>query len=316
MIEDNKHDQEIDKVSGVETTGHDWDGIKELNNPAPRWWLWVFYICCIWSFGYWIVYPAWPTWNGHTPGIWGVTQQKELDASQSEIMQRQQMYLDKFEKASFDEILKDPELYVFATTGGAVAFKTNCATCHGSGGAGGHGYPNLNDDDWLWGGKITDIHQTLMYGIRAQDDETRVSQMPAFGKDGLLKADQISAVVGYTHTLSGGEPDTSFEKGKEIFSAQCASCHGPEGKGGRDFGAPNLTDKIWLYGGDRDTMYKTVFYGRGGMMPNWSERLDAHTLRQLAVYVHQLGGGEPATAEPMADEGLDDGGQPTQQPQP
>ncbi len=292
--EQNKgHEKEIDAVTGVETTGHEWDGLKELNNPLPRWWLWVFVVSIIWSIWYFVVYPAWPVPGGATQGTGGYTQFKELEKSQSEIVERQKAYLDRFEKASFDEIMNDPELYAFSMAGGAAAFKDNCATCHGSGAQGGNGYPNLNDDDWLWGGKLADIHQTIQHGIRSDDEDTRISQMPAFGKDGLLTRQEIEAVVDYVLTLSGGKKTGAYVKGAEIFQNQCAACHGADGRGMKTVGAPNLTDKIWLYGGDRQTVYQTVYNARAGVMPAWSTRLDENTIRQLSVYLHELGGGEP-----------------------
>lgn len=291
-MDDDHKKKEIDEVTGVETTGHEWDGLKELNNPLPRWWLWVFYVSIIWSVWYWVIYPAWPVMGGHTEGTGGYTQFNELEKSQSEIVARQQVYLDKFEGASFKEILNDPELYAFATAGGASVFKDNCATCHGAGGAGAKGYPNLNDDDWLWGGTLSDIHQTLEYGIRADNLDSRISQMPAFGKDKMLKREEIESVVDYVLSLSGQKTHGAEGAGAPIFKEQCASCHGDNGKGLREFGAPNLTDKIWLYGGDRHSVYETVYNARAGMMPAWGGRLDENTLRQLTVYLHQLGGGE------------------------
>ncbi len=286
---------DIDTVTGVETTGHEWDGLKELNNPLPRWWLWVFLVTIIWSIGYFIVYPSWPVPGGHLKGIGGYTQFKELAESQAEIVARQASYLDRFSKASFQEIMDDPELYAFANAGGATAFKNNCATCHGNGGQGAKGYPNLNDDDWLWGGKMSDIYQTLKFGIRAGNDNTHYSQMPAFGRDGFLKSAEIYNVVDYVLTLSGEKPKEGYAKGAEIYKMQCSVCHGPEGKGSPSVGAPDLTDKIWLYGGDRATIFQTVYNSRAGVMPAWGTRLDENTLRELTVYLHQLGGGEPDT---------------------
>lgn len=291
-MSDDHNKKEIDHISGVETTGHEWDGLKELNNPAPRWWLWVFYICIIWSIGYWIVYPAWPTLSGATKGTLGWTEYTKLKAEQDEIAARQAGYLKRFREASFEQVMDDPELYAFAVAGGKAAFKDNCATCHGTGGAGGKGFPNLNDDDWLWGGTVQDIYTTVQYGIRSGHDDTHYSQMPSFGAGGLLKRDEIDAVVDYVLTLSGQSPKDTYEKGAALFQTNCASCHGPEGKGGRDFGAPNLTDGIWLYGGDRDAVYHTVFYARAGVMPYWKGRLNEDTIRQLSIYVHELGGGE------------------------
>ena len=285
--------KDIDKTSGVETTGHEWDGIKELNNPAPRWWLWVFYLCIIWAVGYWILYPAWPTLSGNTKGALAWTEYKKLAGDQSEIAVRQSIYLQKFSKASFHEIMNNPELYAFAIAGGKAAFKDNCAQCHGTGAAGSKGYPNLNDDDWLWGGGLDDIFYTIKNGIRSTGAETRISQMPSFGKDGILKPDEINSVVDYVLTLSGGDKKSTYDQGAQIFKQNCAACHGAEGKGGREFGAPNLTDHIWLYGGDRATVYETVFFARKGVMPTWEGRLNENTMRELAVYVHELGGGEP-----------------------
>lgn len=292
MSHDHDTKPEVDSVTGVETTGHEWDGLKELNNPLPRWWLWVFIITIVWAIGYFVVYPAWPVPGGATKGIGGYTQAKELEKSQAEIVERQKAYLERFGKASFHEIMNDPELYAFATAGGSIAFKNNCAVCHGNGAQGAKGYPNLNDDDWLWGGKLADIYQTLKDGIRAGTDQTRFSQMPAFGRDGLLKRAEINDVVDYALTLSGGKAGAGYTKGAEIFKSQCAVCHGAEGKGNHSVGAPNLTDKIWLYGGDRATVFETVYNSRSGVMPAWGTRLDDDTLRELTVYLHQLGGGE------------------------
>ncbi len=293
-----EHNKEIDKVSGVETTGHSWDGIQELNNPAPRWWVYVWVVCIIWSFGYWVVYPAWPVSGGNTKGTFEWTQFNQLEASQAQIVERQAAYLTKFKAASYDEILKDPELHAFAVAGGNALFKNNCAVCHGSGAQGGKGFPNLNDDDWLWGGKMSDIEQTLKYGIRSGHDEARQSQMPAFGKDGLLTKDEINQVVDYVLTLSSKTGADKTLPGAEVFANNCAACHGPEGKGGREFGAPNLTDAIWLYGGDKATVFETVYNARAGVMPFWKGKLSDDNIRELTVYVHELGGGEPDQVSP------------------
>jgi cytochrome c oxidase cbb3-type subunit 3 len=284
--------KEIDELSGTETTGHEWDGLKELNSPLPRWWVWIFLITVIWAVWYMVIYPAWPTLSGATKGTSGYTQYKELKENQAEIIKRQNNYLQRFEKASFKEIMRDPELYAFAVAGGASAFKDNCATCHGTGGEGATGYPNLNDDDWLWGGTLTEIYKTLQYGIRADNLDTHLSQMPAFGKDGLLNKKELMAVTNYVLAISGGKVEKDFSTGSKVFKNQCASCHGPDGEGMQEFGAPNLTDKIWLKGGDKQSIYNSIFYAKSGMMPAWIDRLDDNTLRQLTVYLHHLGGGE------------------------
>lgn len=302
-MSNDKHEKDIDDVSGVETTGHSWDGLKELNNPLPRWWVWVFIITIIWSIGYFVVYPAWPTLSGATEGTSGYTQYKELAENQAEIRARQKNYLERFEDASYEDVLNDPELYAFAVAGGKAAFKDNCATCHGTGAQGGKGYPNLNDDDWLWGGQLNEIHQTLLHGIRVEGSyDTRLSQMPAFGKDKLLQRNEIVAVVDYVMALSGDKNhEGDITLGREIFKQQCVSCHGENGTGLQEFGAPNLTDKIWLYGGKREDIFETVFYAREGMMPAWGNRLDENTIRQLTVYLHQLGGGEESVPNKAQD---------------
>lgn len=286
--------KEKDSVSGVETTGHEWDGLKELNNPAPRWWLWVFLICCLFAFGYWYVFPAWPTLAGHTAGASQWTQYKKLNEEQAEIAARQAVWMEKFHKASFVEIQNDAELYEFAKAGGAAAFKEHCAACHGTGASGGKGYPNLNDDDWLWGGKVDDIYTTIKVGVRSTHPETRQNQMPAFGRDGLLKAPEIADVVAYVQSLSkAAAASTEAEgRGAQLFADQCAACHMEKGAGNRELGAPRLNDAIWLYGGDTKTLIATVASTRAGIMPTWEKRLSDDTIRQLAVYVHSLGGGE------------------------
>lgn len=284
-------EKEIDALSGVETTGHEWDGLKELNNPMPRWWVWVFLVTIVWSIWYFVFYPAWPVPGGATQGRLGYTQFKELATSQAEITARQAQYLDEFTKADFAHILQDQGLYDFAIAGGAAAFKDNCATCHGTGAAGSPGYPNLNDDDWLWGGTLEEIYTTLRFGIRSGHPDTHASQMPAFGKDGLLTRDQIAVLADYVIALRT-TPDPATLPGHDLFQQNCASCHGADGRGGRNFGAPNLADAIWLYGGDRSTVIASIHNARAGVMPAWETRLDPETLRQLSVYVHQLGGGE------------------------
>lgn len=290
MTNENKP-KEIDKISGVETTGHEWDGLKELNNPAPRWWLWILYVTIIWSVGYWVVYPSWPTLSGNTAGTAGWTQYKKLANEQGDVMQRQAAYLARFKGASFDQIKNDPELSAFAIAGGKAAFKDNCATCHGSGAAGAKGFPNLNDDDWLWGGTIEDIYQTIQYGIRSGHENARVTMMPAFGKDGLLQPQDIKTVAQYVIGLNKGTSNESHP-GYKIFQDNCSACHGVKGEGNRSMGAPRLNDAIWLYGGDEATVYQTIFNARAGVMPYWKGRLDDNTIRQLTVYVHSLGGGE------------------------
>ncbi len=288
MADHKNKDKDIDLHSGVETTGHEWDGIKELNIPAPRWWLVMFAITCIWAVGYWIVYPAWPTLSGYTKGTLGWSSYKKLAEEQAEITSLRGELAAKIKSHSLEEIQNDPELYAFAIAGGKTMFKENCAACHGTGAAGGRGYPNLNDDDWMWGGDLESIYHTIKVGIRSTHEDTRTSQMPEFGE--ILKHDEISSVADHVLSLSSGKGDS--EQGAAIFKQNCASCHGDTGHGGRQVGAPNLADAIWLYGGDKASIMQQVTNPRHGVMPTWETRLPDETIKQLSIYVHSLGGGE------------------------
>lgn len=274
----------------VKTTGHEWDGISEYNIPAPRWWLITWIICIIWAFGYWIFYPTWPISGGNSKGRLNWTQQSQLAESQKEIDAKKATHLEKISHSNFAQIQKDPQLMEFALNGGRAAFKENCAACHGTGAQGAKGFPNLNDDDWLWGGKIEDIYQTIRFGIRSAHDKTRSNQMPAFGLDKVLKKDEVEAVAEYVLSLSGKASRNAA--GEKIFAQNCVACHGVGGKGNRSMGAPNLSDAIWLYGDSKDDLLFTITYARNGVMPYWVGRLDDNTIKQLAIYVHSLGGGE------------------------
>ena len=278
---------EKDSVTGTDTTGHEWDGIKELNTPLPRWWIIIFWVTVVWSGFYYVVYPTFPGWDG----IWGYDSRKDIAAEMEAVQADRAKWLDRLAAASAEDIRKDGDLLEFAMAGGRAAFADNCAPCHGSGAAGGPGYPNLLDDDWLWGGALDNIQTTIAHGVRwAQDDETRMSQMPRFGVDQLLDESQIGQVADYVLSLSGGTAASGG--GAEIFAENCAACHGESGQGNTELGAPRLNDAIWLYGGDRDAVVETVTKARGGVMPAWGGRLDEVTVKQLAIYVHSLGGGQ------------------------
>jgi len=285
---------EIDKLTGTATTGHEWDGIKELNTPLPRWWLWTFYACIVWAVGYWIVYPTWPLLTGSTEGLFGWHTRSAVVADLDQLKVLRGPMAEKLAKASLQEIAGDPQLLDFARAQGKTAFADNCAPCHGQGGTGGKGYPDLNDDDWLWGGKLADIENTIRHGARSTDDDGHLGRMPAFGRDGILKAAEISTVADYVRSLSGlaTEPGFNAAAGKKIFADNCTTCHGENGKGNRDVGAPNLTDKIWFYGSDKKTIVEGLQNGRGAVMPAWGGRLNDTTIKALTVYVHGLGGGE------------------------
>ena len=291
MAEEHK---EIDALTGTATTGHEWDGLRELNTPLPRWWLWLFYITIVWAIGYWIVYPAWPLLNNSTQGVFGWHTRSAIVADLDELKRLRGSMMDKLAGATLADIVADPQLLDFARAQGRVSFADNCAPCHGAGGGGGKGYPNLNDDDWLWGGKLADVEQTLRHGARAGDDKGRQGNMPAFGRDGILKANEISASADFVRSLAGlsVEKDADLTLGKKVFADNCAVCHGESGKGNRELGAPNLTDKIWLYGSDKVTIVQGIQNGRGGLMPAWNGRLSESVIKALTVYVYSFGGGE------------------------
>lgn len=272
------------------TTGHSWDGIEEFNNPDPFWLRVMFYIMLFIAIGYWFLYPSFP--SQQQSGALGWSEYKEVKEDLTSIDKVRQKYLAEFNKASFEQILKDPKLLKFAIIGGRSAFNNNCAVCHGVGGGGQPGYPNLAAGMWLWGGKPEDIYTTLLHGIRSSDDDTRQSQMAAFGRDGILTVTQINILVDYVMNLHKGLKPSETAEGDVLFQANCAACHGALGQGGREVGAPRLNTPIWLYGGSRETVFDVIYNGRGGVMPYWKGRLDDATLRQLTIYVHQLGGGE------------------------
>ncbi|WP_115052032.1 cytochrome-c oxidase, cbb3-type subunit III [Brucella canis] len=285
-------DKQIDEVSGVSTTGHEWDGIKELDNPMPRWWLWTFYATIFWAIAYVIAYPAWPLISGSTAGLTGWSSRGQFWQENAKIAASRQGIIDQIKAKDVHEILADEELRQYAIAGGAAAFRVNCVQCHGSGAQGAPGYPNLNDDDWLWGGSIDDIVTTIRHGVRSPDDpEPRLSEMTAFAD--VLEPQQIRDVAAYVVNLSGTPHDPSMvPEGQKVFAENCAVCHGADAKGLREFGAPNLTDAIWLYGSGEDAIIRQVSHPKHGVMPAWEARLGDATVKQLAIFVHSLGGGE------------------------
>ncbi len=285
-------EKHIDEISGVETTGHEWDGIRELNNPMPKWWLWTFYGTVVWGIAYMILYPAWPLVNEATKGVLGYSSRAELAGEMEGARLAQGGIMEKISKVSLEEILADPQLAQFATAGGASAFRVNCVQCHGTGAVGSEGYPNLNDDEWLWGGDIDAIYQTIAHGVRdAVDPDTRISDMPAFMD--ILQPEEVRQVAAYVVSLSGTPRDASMiEPGNLLYADNCASCHGENGEGSRDLGAPNLADAIWLKVEGETEIAHQIQAPKHGVMPAWNARLSSETVKQLAVYVHSLGGGE------------------------
>jgi len=285
---------DIDRVSGRATTGHEWDGIKELNTPLPRWWILTFYATILWAVGYWLVYPAWPLVTNYTTGLFHYSTRASVadELASLETLRGEKMKV--LGNASLADIEKDPALLALARARGKTVFADNCAPCHGTGAAGAKGYPNLNDDDWLWGGSLDQIMQTIQFGARSGNAKAHEGQMLAFGRDGVLKKEEIVTVANYVRSLAGLSiaPGSDVAAGKKIFAENCASCHGEGGKGNEELGAPNLTDQIWLYGSDEATLIETITSGRAGVMPAWSGRLDPVTIKALTVYVHSLGGGK------------------------
>ena len=274
------------------TTGHEWDGIREYDKPMPRWWLNTLYLTIVWAIGYTIAYPAWPLINGATPGLLGWSSRGDVAAEIAKVNAQNAEIETKLLETPMSEIGADAELANFANAGGAAVFRTYCAQCHGEGAQGAKGYPNLQDDDWLWGGEIDTIHTTITHGIRYEaDDDTRFSEMPKFGE--FLEPEEITSLAHYVRSLSGLENDAAqAETGKELFAENCAACHGDDGTGDREQGAPNLTDAIWLYGSDQDTVEKTITYARFGVMPAWTGRISDAQIKQVAYFIHELGGGE------------------------
>lgn len=287
-------EKQIDEVTGVSTTGHEWDGIRELDNPMPRWWLITWYVTIAWGLVYMIAYPAWPLISTATTGLLGYSSRAEVRAELDAVELAKADYISAVASRSVEDILADDTLRIFATSAGAAAFKVNCVQCHGSGAQGSPGYPNLNDDDWLWGGRPQDIQTSITHGIRfAGDPDTRYSEMPAFA--GILQPKEIAQASSFVATFAdtaGNASSDDITAGSEIFAQNCASCHGAEAKGDRETGAPDLTDAIWFYGSTPAQIAAQIRAPKHGVMPAWGARLGDITVKELTVYVHSLGGGE------------------------
>ncbi len=275
-----------------ETTGHEWDGIKEYNNPMPRWWLWTLYATIVWGIGYMVLYPAWPLITKATPGLLEYSSRGELVQSIDAFNERNAPLDTALVAADLTAIHEDAQLLEYALRGGGAVYQAHCSQCHGSGAAGAVGYPNLLDDDWLWGGSLEEIRYTVAHGIRNDaDGDARFSQMPAYGE--FMTEDDIDHLVHYVLALSGQEHDgVSATLGAILYEENCVVCHGASGVGNRAEGGPNLADPIWLYGGSEAAIRESITASRNGVMPNWNTRLTEAQIRQVAIYVHQLGGGE------------------------
>lgn len=284
-------EKKVDEETGVETTGHVWDGIEELNNPLPRWWLWTFYITIIWGIGYTIAYPAWPMISGATAGMLGYSTRGEVANDIVQHEERNAGLVAELVAADLNTLEPTGDLHRYAVARGGAVFRAQCSQCHGSGAGGAVGYPNLLDNDWLWGGSLNEISHSIAHGIRNETDaDAHYSEMPPF--DDVLTRDEIASVVEYVVSLSDEHDAALAASGEELYVDNCASCHGDEALGDRELGAPNLADAIWLYGGNREALTETVRYARFGVMPAWGQRLSEEDVRAVSVYVHALGGGE------------------------
>ena len=304
MANDPKNQKRIDEPTGTEFVGHEWDGIEELNTPLPRWWLWTFYATVAWRLAYTVAYPAWPMLTQATEGGVGWTSRGQLLEEMSAADAARQGCREQLAAIDTVKLIDNPEIMQQAVAGGAAAFKVNCVQCHGSGAAGSKGYPNLNDDDWLWGGDIEAIEFTIQHGVRWEGSrQSRFSLMPGF--EGLFSDAEIDALAG--HVLSFTDAGATSARGAELYANNCLACHGPAGGGDRFQGAPALNDAIWLYGSDAADIRAQIFNPSHGVMPGWKDRLDPVTIKMIAAYVHSLGGGEalgaPETVSETAVEG-------------
>ena len=294
-------DPRIDEETGTPTTGHTWDGIEELNTPLPRWWLWTFYATCVWGLIYTILFPAWPLVTGATAGILGYSTRADVAAEIEAVSLSNAELTESLVAVDLGVLEENEALHGFAVRAGAAVFRANCSQCHGSGAAGvvAAGYPNLLDDDWLWGGTVEDIAFTVRHGIRNEDDpDARWSEMPAF--DGVLSEEEVASVAAHVRGLAGLDHDAALaSSGADIFAQNCTACHGEDGRGDRELGAPNLADAIWLRGGRQEDIERQIRAPRHGVMPPWGDRLGEAQIRAVAAYVHGLGGGERQVAAPV-----------------
>ncbi len=284
---------EKDPVTGTDTTGHEWDGIRELNTPLPRWWLYIFYATIVVAIVYWVLMPAWPGLHGATTGVLHQSDRANVEVEVGKLKAMRATETAALGGSSLQQIVHDPALQRYALSLGAATFGENCAACHGQSGTGSKGYANLRDDVWLWGGSLEQIQQTILHGVRSGDPEARLSQMPSFGRDAILKPEQVSDLTEYVVHLSHRPADAAaVARAEPLFKDNCATCHGPAGLGDQSRGAPNLTDAEWLYGSDRQSIHDQIWNGRGGVMPAWGKRLDPNTIKALAVYVYVNSGGQ------------------------
>ncbi len=278
---------EHDKVSGQDTTGHEWDGIKELNTPIPRVVTWSYQLTILFSICYWVLYPAWPYVTDFTRGLTGYSSREEvIDILQSSSNEREVSIATLF-SLPIDELAENTAIRKQYETSASVLFADNCGACHGADLEGQTKFPNLKDEAWLWSDLPEEIEATILYGINSGHDEERYAEMTAFGRDEILTKEEISELVAYVQSISGQPHDEALlASGTELFEENCSGCHGDGGEGGLESGAPILTDNFWIYGGDAQTLSDTIWHGRKGVMPSWENRLSKADIRKLALYVY------------------------------
>lgn len=283
------HQGDRDGYTGYLTTGHEWNGIKELNTPVPRVVYFFLTVAVLFAIGYWILMPAWPLGTTYTKGLLGNDQRRIVAASLKDAAGDRNTWTKKIETEGYSAIQSDPALMEIVRETGHTLFGNNCAACHGLDAKGGPGFPNLTTSSWLWGGKPEDIFNTIRVGINAAHKDTHVSQMPAFGHDQMLPRADILNVVTFVYSLSNPNAKNidpkRVEAGKKIFAANCVSCHGEDARGNPELGAPNLADKFWIYGGNLETIDTTVWGGRQGHMPTWEGRLSELDRKILTLYL-------------------------------
>ena len=284
---------ERDPHTGYMTTGHEWNGIKELNTPVPRAVYFFLIVTVLFSFIYWVLMPAFPLGVTYTKGLLGIDQRTTVMESLKQATLEREAWTRRIGTESYQAIQADPDLMKIVRQTGHTLFGDNCAACHGFNAKGGKGFPDLTTSSWLWGGDPATIAETIRVGINSTHPNTRVGQMLAFGRDNLLPPSDVDNVVSYVESpvrpsASKQIPPATLEAGKATFAASCASCHGDDGKGKLDVGAPDLTDKFWIYGGDANSILTSVRSGRQGHMPSWERRLRAVERKILALYLVDL----------------------------
>jgi len=284
-----EHESDRDHFTGYLTTGHEWSGIKELNTPVPRAVYFFLAAAFLFSVGYWVLMPAWPLGATYTKGLLGIDQRNVVAASLKDAAMDRESWTRKIASEDYAAVQADPVLMATVRETGHELFGDNCAACHGANATGGPGFPNLTTSSWLWGGKPEDIFTTIRVGINSAHKDSRTSQMPAFGRDQMLPRGDILKVASYVYSLSNPPSKQvdpkNVEAGKAIFAANCVSCHGENAKGNPELGAPNLTDKFWIYGGSLETIDTTIWGGRQGHMPTWEDRLSELDRKILTLYL-------------------------------